>query len=115
MASGFWPQKSKHFANSLSATAVTADEIRPRIDQLTGSVVINGKTVATVSSAGMKWSLGEVLAHASKSERLLPGELFGTGTLPGGSGMETGNWLREGDTLELDLDGIGNVRHTITR
>lgn len=114
MASGFGPQKSKHFASSMSATAVTADEILPRIDNLTGSVRINGDTVETVSSAGMRWSLGEVLAHASRSEHLYPGELFGTGTLPGGSGMETGHWLEPGDVLTLTLDDIGEVEHLIT-
>ncbi|WP_059008275.1 fumarylacetoacetate hydrolase family protein [Streptomyces specialis] len=113
MASGFGPQKSKHFASSMSATAVTADEVLPRIDALTGSVAINGTVVSAVSSAGMRWSLGEVLAHASSGEQLLPGELFGTGTLPGGSGMETGHWLRPGDTLTLTLDGVGEVEHTV--
>ena len=34
-----------------------------------------------------------------------------TGTLTGGSGMETGNWLRRGDTLKLVLNGIGEVEH----
>lgn len=113
MVSGFGPQKSKHFTNSLSEVAVTADEILPRIDDLHGTVTINGVTVATVCSAGMQHSLGEVLAHASQSEHLRPGELFGTGTLPGGSGMETGHWLRPGDTVELHIDGIGSIEHTI--
>lgn len=113
MLSGFGPQKSKHFASSMSDTAVTADEILPRIDSLTGSVTLNGTVVSTVSSAGMQHSLGQVLAHASRSEPLYPGELFGTGTLPGGSGMETGHWLRPGDTLTLTLDGIGRIEHRI--
>jgi 2-keto-4-pentenoate hydratase/2-oxohepta-3-ene-1,7-dioic acid hydratase in catechol pathway len=113
MLSGFGPQKSKHFASSMSDTAVSADEVLPRIEVLTGSVVLNGAVVSTVSSAGMQYSLGEVLAHASRSEPLYPGELFGTGTLPGGSGMETGHWLRPGDTLTLKLDGIGRIEHAI--
>jgi 2-keto-4-pentenoate hydratase/2-oxohepta-3-ene-1,7-dioic acid hydratase in catechol pathway len=113
MASGFGPQKSKHFASSMSATAVTADEILPRIDDLRGSVVINGTAVSTVSSAGMQWSIGEVLAHASRSEQLFAGEMFGTGTLPGGSGMEIGKWLEPGDELSLTLDDIGEIHHTI--
>lgn len=114
MLSGFGPQKSKHFASSMSDTAATADEVLPRIDAVTGSVALNGAVVSTVSSAGMQYSLGEVLAHASRSEPLYPGELFGTGTLPGGSGMETGHWLRPGDTLTLTLDGIGRIEHQIT-
>ncbi|ODR26413.1 fumarylacetoacetate hydrolase family protein [Mycolicibacterium porcinum] len=113
MLSGFGPQKSKHFASSMSDTAVTADEILPRIGAITGSVALNGSVVSTVSSAGMQHTLGEVLAHASRCEPLCPGELFGTGTLPGGSGMETGHWLRPGDTLTLTLDGIGQIEHRI--
>lgn len=114
MASGFGPQKAKHFVSSLSEIAVTADEILPRLDALVGSVTINGGTVSTVRSGGMTHSLGEVLAHASRSEQLLPGELFGTGTLPGGSGMETGNWLAPGDTITMAIDGIGIIEHRIT-
>ena len=113
MDSGFGPQKAKHFASSLSEIAVTADEILPHIDDLHGTVAVNGKAVATVSSAGMQHTLGEVLAHASRSEHLRPGELFGTGTLPGGSGMETGHWLRPGDTLQLSIEEIGSIEHTI--
>ncbi|OBA85932.1 fumarylacetoacetase [Mycobacteriaceae bacterium 1482268.1] len=113
MDSGFGPQKAKHFASSLSEIAVTADEILPRIGALEGTVSINGAAVATVSSAGMQHDVGEVLAHASRSEHLRPGELFGTGTLPGGSGMETGHWLRSGDALELRIDGVGSIEHKI--
>jgi hypothetical protein len=114
MASGFGPQKSKHFASSMSATAVTADEILPRINDLRGSVAINGTAVSTVSRAGMQWSVGEVLAHSSRGEQLFPGEMFGTGTLPGGSGMEIGKWLQPGDMLSLTLDDIGEIQHTVT-
>lgn len=113
MTSGLGPQKSKHFLSSMSDTAVTADEVLPRFEELTGSVVINGRTVSTVSSVGLHWGIGETLAHASRSEQLLPGELFGLGTLACGSGMETGNWLQPGDTLRLVLDDIGAVEHRI--
>nr|WP_218681005.1 fumarylacetoacetate hydrolase family protein [Rhodococcus qingshengii] len=113
MNSGFGPQKSKHFATSLSDVAVTADEILPRIDALEGTVKINGTTVSAVSSAGMQHSIGEVLAHASRGETLRPGELFATGTLPGGSGMETGHWVEPGDILELGIEGIGSIQHVI--
>lgn len=114
MATGLGPQKSKHFASSMSVHAVTADEILPAIEDLTGSVAINGQTVSTVTSRGMQWSLGDVLAHASRGEQLYPGELFATGTLPGGSGMETGRWLRPGDRLTLAIDQIGEISHPIS-
>lgn len=115
MASGLGPQKAKHFISSLSATAVSADELLPRLDDLTGSVIVNGRTVSTVSTRGLQWSIGEAVAHSSRDEQLLPGEIFGTGTLPGGSGTETGHWLQRGDTLRLVLDGVGEVEHDIVR
>ncbi len=97
----------------MSVLAVTAEEILPQIDHLSGSVTVNGATVATVFSRGMQWTLGEMLAHASRGERLYPGELFAMGTLPGGSGMETGHWLRPGDQLTLSIDQIGEIHHPI--
>jgi 2-keto-4-pentenoate hydratase/2-oxohepta-3-ene-1,7-dioic acid hydratase in catechol pathway len=113
MNSGLGPQKSKHFLSSMSETAVTTDEVLPRFGELTGSVTINGRTVSTVDTTGLQWSIGDVLAHTSRDEQLLPGEVIGLGTLAGGSGMETGHWLRPGDTLRLELDGIGAVEHEI--
>jgi 2-keto-4-pentenoate hydratase/2-oxohepta-3-ene-1,7-dioic acid hydratase in catechol pathway len=114
MNTGLGPQKSKHFLTSLSDTAVTADEILPRLGELTGSVTINGDTVSTVDYSGLQWSAEEALMHFSRDEQLLPGELIGLGTLAGGSGMETGRWLKPGDALRLELDGIGVVEHRIT-
>ena len=90
MRSGFGPQKAKHFRSAMSSVVVSADEILPHWRALKGSVQLNGRLVAETSSArDARWSLGEVLAHASRGEQLYPGELFGTGTLPGGSGIET--------------------------
>lgn len=113
MDSGLGPQASKHFASSLSETAVSADEVLPRIDALRGSVAVNGTTISSVTSENLRYTLGEVLAHASRSQTLYPGELFGTGTFAGGSGMEIGYWLRPGDRLTLTLDGIGEIEHDI--
>lgn len=113
MQSGFGPQKAKHFANAISSVVVTADEILPRWRALKGFVRINGELVAEPASAEAHWSLGEALAHASRSERLYPGEFFGSGTLPGGSGIELGRLLKAGDVIELGIEGIGSVSNRI--
>ena len=105
MASGFGPQKSKHFRSAISKVVVTADEILPRWRDLKGFVRLNGALVAEPSTAGAQWSLGEVLAHASRCEQLHAGELFGSGTLPGGSGIETGHALKPGDRIEIGHRG----------
>lgn len=109
MRSGFGPQKSKHFASAMSCEIVTPDEILPRLDALEGSVQINGRKVAEVSSAGARFSLLEAIAHASHCETLHPGELFGSGTLPGGAGIENGALVSPGDRLTLTIDGIAEL------
>lgn len=113
MRSGFGPQKAKHFANAMSAVVVSADEVLPRWRELRGSVRINGALVAEPATAGPHWTLGEALAHASQGERLLPGELLATGTLPGGSGIENGRLLEPGDLIEIGIDGVGSLANRI--
>ena len=113
MASGFGPQKSKHFRSAISKVVVTADDILPRWRELKGFVRRNGALVAEPTTAGAKWSLGEVLAHAARSEQLQPGELFGSGTLPGGSGIEAGHLLKPGDRIEIGIEGIGSLANAI--
>ncbi|MCG7607886.1 MULTISPECIES: fumarylacetoacetate hydrolase family protein [Mycobacterium] len=113
MRSGFGPQKAKHFLSSMSATAVAGSALAHRLDGLTASVTINGKTVSRTTTAGMRYSMAEAIAHASRDEQLFPGELLSTGTLPGGSGMELGRWLAPGDELRLEIDAIGVIEHRI--
>ncbi len=113
MKSGFGPQKAKHFRSAMSHVVVSADEILPHWRALNGSVHLNGRLVATCSTRDARWSLGEVLAHASRGEQLQPGELFGTGTLPGGSGIEHGQLLERGDTIALGIDGVGSLTNRI--
>lgn len=113
MASGFGPQKAKHFRSAISSIVVSADEILPRWRNLTGRVRLNGGLVAECSTAGARWSLGEVLAHASCGEPLQPGELIGTGTLPGGSGIENGRLLARGDRVEIEIDGLATLSNRI--
>lgn len=114
MDSGFGPQKAKHFFSTISPVVATADDILPYIDDLDASVSINGAEVAQCHSGGMKFSLGEAIAFASKDEQLHPGEFFGSGTLPGGGGMENGHWLKPGDKVTLKIDRIGEVTNIIS-
>ncbi|CAJ2503077.1 Uu.00g104710.m01.CDS01 [Anthostomella pinea] len=114
MASGFGPQHSKSFANSISSTVVSADEILPKINQLVGRITINDKVVQESKVDKWQFSVGEALAHVSKSTRLYPGEFFGSGTFPTGAGIEyTAFQLHVGDVVTLEIDGIGSVTNTI--
>lgn len=113
MKSGFGPQKSKHFLNVMSSIVVTADELNNRINGLQASVTIDGIKCADCTTSSMHYSLGEAIAHASRSEPLYSGELFGSGTLPGGCGMENHHWLQSGNVLCLKIDGLGELTNQV--
>jgi 2-keto-4-pentenoate hydratase/2-oxohepta-3-ene-1,7-dioic acid hydratase in catechol pathway len=113
MRSGLGPQRSKHFTTSMSATAIAGPAVADRLDRLTATIGINGSTISRTGTHAMRYSIPEAIAHVSQSEQLYPGELLCTGTLPGGSGMELGRWLRPGDELRLEIDGVGIIEHRI--
>jgi len=57
---------------------------------------------------------GLQLQAATSGEAWQPtGERSGPGTLPGGSDMETGHWIKPKDNLELTIDDIGSIEHAI--
>ena len=113
MNSGFGPQRSKNFANAIANEVVSFDAVAGRLEALSGAVRINGREVARCSSAGPQFALPDAISILSQSERLHAGEMFGSGTWPGGSGMENGAWLAPGDTLTLAIDGVGEVTNRI--
>ncbi|KAI0206573.1 FAA hydrolase [Astrocystis sublimbata] len=114
MASGFGPQHSKSFANSISSVVVSADEIWPHVDHLSGRIIVNGEVVKEPKVDKWQHSLGQALSHVSKSTRLYPGEFFGSGTFPLGAGIEHASFrLRVGDVVKLEINGIGSVTNTI--
>lgn len=114
MNSLFGPQKAKNFANSMSSELVTAEEFLPKVEAgLRGRVWVNGELRNEGTTAGMHHSLGRVVSFASMAERLHPGELFGTGTLGGCSGLEIGRFIEPGDVVRVELDGIGVLENTI--
>ena len=49
----------------------------------------------------------------SQDETLVPGEFIGSGTVGGGCGLEIGRYLEIGDTIELEVEGIGVLSNVI--
>jgi 2-keto-4-pentenoate hydratase/2-oxohepta-3-ene-1,7-dioic acid hydratase in catechol pathway len=105
--------KSKSFATSIGPVVVTADELLGRAASLRGAIRVNGATWSETSTAGAAFTLGELVAYASRGETLGPGDVFATGTLPGGSGLELDRWIQPGDVVELELDGVGTLTNTV--
>lgn len=104
--------KAKTFANSIGCDVVTADAV-PDWTRMTGRVRVDGELWCEGTTADPQHSLGEMLAYASAGERLDAGDVISTGTMPGCCGLELERWIKPGDTIELEIDGIGTLTNRI--
>ena len=113
MQSLLGPSKGKSFdgSNGLGPWIVTYDEIGDPYDLAT-QVRVNGEIRSQGRTQGMLFNFEEILAHASKDETIQAGEFFGSGTVGNGCGLEIGKFLKDGDTVELDVEKIGILSNT---
>ena len=68
---------------------------------------VNGEVRQDGRTSQLIFSLARIVAHASQAFTLLPGDVILTGT-PAGVGR-----LEAGDTVEVEIDGIGILRNTV--
>lgn len=73
---------------------------------------INGELVQQGTTADLIFGPAEVVAWLSRTMTLLPGDIIATGT-PAGVGATQGRFLRDGDTVEVEIDGLGTVRNGV--
>lgn len=110
------PAKGKDFdtGNVIGPWLVTPDEV-PDPYNLAAEVRVNGERWTQTSSAAMQFSFEEIIAYVSREETLHVGDFIGAGTLPGGCGLELDRWIAPGDTVELQVDGLGTLRNRVVR
>jgi 2-keto-4-pentenoate hydratase/2-oxohepta-3-ene-1,7-dioic acid hydratase in catechol pathway len=116
MLSNLGPGKGKDFDNSnpIGPCIVTADEISDPY-ALEMIVRVNGEERGRGNSRDMHWKYEDCIAFVSRDETVHPGELFCSGTVGNGSGLETGRFLEPGDVVELEVEKIGVLRNRIVR
>jgi 2-keto-4-pentenoate hydratase/2-oxohepta-3-ene-1,7-dioic acid hydratase in catechol pathway len=114
-AVGMGPGKAKDWdgSNVLGPCIVTADELDASDAPM--RVRVNGELWGEDTTAHMHHAFADMIAYASQGQTLYPGEVFGSGTAAGGSGLELGRRLQEGDVVALEIEGIGVLRNTIGR
>jgi 2-keto-4-pentenoate hydratase/2-oxohepta-3-ene-1,7-dioic acid hydratase in catechol pathway len=112
MTMGLGPGKGKDFANGFGPYLVTADAFDPTDATMTARV--NGEVWSMGNAGEAHHSVGDMLAHASMGETVHPGDVLGTGTVGGGCGFDLDRWIEHGDTIELEIEGIGTLEHTVT-
>ena len=110
---GMGPCKAKDWdgSNVLGPCIVTSDELD--IDDTELSVRINGERWGGDSTANMHHTFADLIAYASQDLTLHPGEVIGSGTATGGSGLELDRWLQPGDLIEMEATGIGVLRNRV--
>jgi 2-keto-4-pentenoate hydratase/2-oxohepta-3-ene-1,7-dioic acid hydratase in catechol pathway len=116
MASNLGPGKGKDFDNSnpIGPCIVTADEI-PDPYALDMIVRVNGEERGRGNSREMHWKYEDCIAFVSRSETVHPGELFCSGTVGNGSGLEIGRYVEPGEVVEIEVEKIGVLRNRIVR
>jgi 2-keto-4-pentenoate hydratase/2-oxohepta-3-ene-1,7-dioic acid hydratase in catechol pathway len=92
---------------------VTTDEI-PDPSKLTLQTRLNGKVVQNTTTDLMITAVPELIAYVSTICPLVPGDVVVTGN-PGGVGLKRTPplWMRSGDTVEVEISGIGTLRNTV--
>lgn len=92
---------------------VTADEI-PDPQQLTVRLRVNGVTKQHDSTSNMLFDVRSIIAILSQGMTLEAGDIIATGTPSGvGFARKPPEFLRPGDVMETEIDGIGTLRNRV--
>jgi 2-keto-4-pentenoate hydratase/2-oxohepta-3-ene-1,7-dioic acid hydratase in catechol pathway len=83
-----------------------------KADNLRLVTKINGVVKQDASTKDMIWGEAHQIAYISENMTLFPGDLIATGT-PSGTGAERNEYLKPGDVVTIEIEGIGTLRTPI--
>ncbi len=93
---------------------ITPDEL-PAPHNLRISCRVNGVIKQDSNTRFMIFDIPAIIAYLSKGMTLLPGDIIATGTPEGvGFARKPPEFLRPGDVLESEIEGIGTLRNVVT-
>ncbi|MFI6941777.1 fumarylacetoacetate hydrolase family protein [Streptomyces sp. NPDC050418] len=112
---GTWDKgKNCETFNPLGPWFVTADEV-PDPQALSLKLWVNGELKQDGTTAEQIFPVAEVVRYVSQFMTLYPGDIINTGT-PAGVAMgqpEPKPYLRAGDVVELEIEGLGRQRQEL--
>lgn len=92
---------------------VTHDDV-PDPQNLGMRLRVNGHRYQDGCTATMVFTVAELVSHISHYMTLMPGDVISTGTPPGvGLGQKPPVYLKPGDVIELEIDGLGSQRQEV--
>lgn len=110
----FFYSKSLDGSAPLGPWIVTADEI-PDPHALGIRLRLNGELVQNSVTRDMIFDIPTCIATFSRGVTLEPGDIIATGTPSGvGMGMTPQRWLKVGDVMEAEIDGIGVLKNVVS-
>lgn len=112
-SSQFTPGKNFYRSGSMGPWLVTPDEI-PDPATLTLQTRVNGVVKQAIGMDRMIFGIPWLIAYFSTFTPLSPGDIIATGTPSGfGSTRNPPEFLSAGDTIEIEIDGIGTLRNQV--
>ncbi|MEZ4704739.1 MAG: fumarylacetoacetate hydrolase family protein [Bdellovibrionota bacterium] len=133
------PAKGKDFGTAIGPYLVTTDELSdyhvstPDGDKYDLKMIAkhNGKLISEGNLKTMNWTFAQILERVSYGVEIYPGDVIGSGTVGTGCYAEINGtaarkaaelkdtyepqWLKEGDVIELEVEGLGNLKNTMVR
>ncbi|WP_243065156.1 fumarylacetoacetate hydrolase family protein [Humibacter sp. RRB41] len=89
----------------------TDDEIEDPLD-LHMHLTVNGEVRQDWRTDDMIYDIYEQIAYLTQVMTLMPGDILATGT-PAGIGAPTGRFLRVGDVVRAEIDGLGAIENRV--
>ena len=93
----------------------TAEEV-PNPNELNLWLKLNGEKIQDSSTLDFIFNVQQIISYLSNFMTLLPGDVISTGTPAGvGLGFDPPVYLKEGDVVELGIDGLGVQKQTAVK
>ncbi|KAF3808727.1 hypothetical protein GCG54_00010916 [Colletotrichum gloeosporioides] len=92
--------------------AIWSATVVPDPHALRYRTMVNGKVVQETETSDMIWSVAQVIVHLSRGTTLRKGTVIMMGT-PAGVGYFQGKFLKDGDVVAVEIDGLGKIENKV--
>ncbi len=85
---------------------IVPKEFMPNYDNLRLVTKVNGTVMQDQTTADLIWDVPNLIRYTTSILMLYPGDVIATGT-PSGTGAERQEFLKAGDVVTIELEGVG--------